>query len=259
MSGLASGQNYTVKWGRLLNLLTGMLTPNILWSPKTIFVASLSSSEPMYRLSYQSLSTLCFRLLTPESTTWLGRRGHSPHLRCEHGVQSPVAIAMFSTALSIPLSSGYTTIALRMTAIMSVVSKYRRFLQDTISLYPTSMFLQSGWWCRVSDSDDLHVWMWARILWRYFQGHSGILLENVFHEILTKVFIWCLTQVLWQLPGIFLSCCGGLDYSRKGAGSTYRWVDIYWTDTVLWSSLSTWHPNRFQSYRSLLLRGFWVW
>lgn len=46
-----------------------------------------------------------------------------------------VVIAMSSTTLSIPLSSVYTTIALRMTTIMSVVPNYQRFLQDTTSLY----------------------------------------------------------------------------------------------------------------------------
>ncbi|KAG1732694.1 OPT oligopeptide transporter protein-domain-containing protein [Suillus paluster] len=146
--GLGRGQNYAVKRGELLNLLSGMLTLGkvlcsdteyllmlllaahmvgdlktthlLRSSPKAVFVAQLFGAVVSIFVSaglYVVFSTAypCINDLnhttcafpTPDVQSWRA-----------------VAVAVSSSTLPIPPSSGYAAIALGLAAVLSVVAKY---------------------------------------------------------------------------------------------------------------------------------------
>jgi OPT family oligopeptide transporter len=135
--GLGRGQNYAVKRGELLNLLSGMLTLGaaeqagdmigdlkathlLRASPKAVFVAQLcgaivsifmaSGLYVVFSTAYPCINDLSYTTCafpTPDVQSWRA-----------------VAVAVSSSTLPIPPSSGYTAIALGLTAIISVVAKY---------------------------------------------------------------------------------------------------------------------------------------
>ncbi|KAG0707878.1 OPT oligopeptide transporter protein-domain-containing protein [Suillus ampliporus] len=135
--GLGKGQNYAVKRGELLNLLSGMLTLGsaeqaahmigdlktthlLRASPKAVFVAQLFGAVVSIFVSaglYVVFSTAypCINDLnhttcafpTPDVQSWRA-----------------VAVAVSSSTLPIPPTSGYAAIALGLAAVFSVVAKY---------------------------------------------------------------------------------------------------------------------------------------
>ncbi|KAF9239494.1 hypothetical protein BU15DRAFT_61998 [Melanogaster broomeanus] len=135
--GLGKGQNYAVKRGELLNLLSGMLTLGaaeqagdmigdlktthlLRASPRAVFVAQLFGAivsifmaaglYVVFSTAYPCINDLSYATCpfpTPDVQSWRA-----------------VAVAVSSSALPIPPSSGYTAIALGLVAVFSVVAKY---------------------------------------------------------------------------------------------------------------------------------------
>ncbi|KAG2151124.1 OPT oligopeptide transporter protein-domain-containing protein [Suillus bovinus] len=135
--GLGRGQNYAVKRGELLNLLSGMLTLGaaeqagdmigdlktthlLRASPKAVFVAQLCGAVVsifmaaglyvVFSTAYPCINDLSYATCSfpaPDVQSWRA-----------------VAVAVSSSTLPIPPSSGYTAIALGLAAVISVVAKY---------------------------------------------------------------------------------------------------------------------------------------
>ncbi|KAG1838579.1 OPT oligopeptide transporter protein-domain-containing protein [Suillus subalutaceus] len=130
--GLGRGQNYSVQRGELLNLLSGMLTlagdmigdlktTHLLRaSPRAVFVAQLCGAVVsifmaaglyvVFSTAYPCINDLSYLTCTfpaPDVQSWRA-----------------VAVAVSSTTLPIPPSSGYAAIALGLVAVISVVAKY---------------------------------------------------------------------------------------------------------------------------------------
>ncbi|KAF8841628.1 OPT superfamily oligopeptide transporter [Paxillus ammoniavirescens] len=135
--GLGKGQNYAVKRGELLNLLSGMLTLGaaeqagdmigdlktthlLRASPRAVFVAQLFGAivsifmsaglYVVFSTAYPCINDLSYTTCpfpTPDVQSWRA-----------------VAVAVSSSTLPIPPSSGFTAIALGLTAVLSVVAKY---------------------------------------------------------------------------------------------------------------------------------------
>ncbi|KAJ8592372.1 OPT superfamily oligopeptide transporter [Rhizopogon salebrosus TDB-379] len=135
--GLGRGQNYAVKQGELLNLLSGMLTLGaaqqaahmigdlktthlLRASPKAVFIAQLwgavvsifisAGLYVVFSTAYPCINDLSHTTCafpTPDVQSWRA-----------------VAVAVSSSTLPIPPSSGYTAIALGLAAVLSVVAKY---------------------------------------------------------------------------------------------------------------------------------------
>ncbi|KAG1800107.1 OPT oligopeptide transporter protein-domain-containing protein [Suillus subaureus] len=130
--GLGRGQNYAVKRGELLNLLSGMLTlagdmigdlktTHLLRaSPRAVFVAQLCGAVVsifmaaglyvVFSTAYPCINNLNYTTCAfpaPDVQSWRA-----------------VAVAVSSSTLPIPPSSGYAAIALGLVAIISVVVKY---------------------------------------------------------------------------------------------------------------------------------------
>ncbi|KAG2344576.1 OPT superfamily oligopeptide transporter [Suillus weaverae] len=130
--GLGRGQNYAIKRGELLNLLSGMLTlagdmigdlktTHLLRaSPKAVFVAQLcgavvsifmaSGLYVVFSTAYPCINDLSYTTCafpTPDVQSWRA-----------------VAVAVSSSTLPIPPSSGYAAIVLGLAAVISVVAKY---------------------------------------------------------------------------------------------------------------------------------------
>ncbi|KAG1732693.1 OPT oligopeptide transporter protein-domain-containing protein [Suillus paluster] len=135
--GLGKGQNYAIKRGELLNLLSGMLTLGaaeqagdmigdlktthlLRASPWAVFVAQLcgavvsifmaSGLYVVFSTAYPCINDLSYTTCafpTPDVQSWRA-----------------VAVAVSSSTLPIPSSSGYAAIALGLTAVLSVVAKY---------------------------------------------------------------------------------------------------------------------------------------
>ncbi|OJA20544.1 hypothetical protein AZE42_07076 [Rhizopogon vesiculosus] len=135
--GLGRGQNYSIKRGELLNLLSGMLTlgaaeqagdmigdlktTHLLGaSPWAVFVAQLCGAVVsifmaaglyvVFSTAYPCINDLSYTTCTfptPDVQSWRA-----------------VAVAVSSSTLPIPPSSGYTAIGLGLAAVLSVVAKY---------------------------------------------------------------------------------------------------------------------------------------
>ncbi|KAG1775683.1 OPT oligopeptide transporter protein-domain-containing protein [Suillus placidus] len=135
--GLGRGQNYAIKRGELLNLLSGMLTLGaaeqagdmigdlktthlLRASPKAVFVAQLcgavvsifmaSGLYVVFSTAYPCINDLSYTTCafpTPDVQSWRA-----------------VAVAVSSSTLPIPPSSGYAAIVLGLAAVISVVAKY---------------------------------------------------------------------------------------------------------------------------------------
>jgi uncharacterized oligopeptide transporter (OPT) family protein len=135
--GLGRGQNYSIKRGELLNLLSGMLTLGaaeqagdmigdlktthlLRASPRAVFVAQLcgavvsifmaSGLYVVFSTAYPCINNLNYTTCAfpaPDVQSWRA-----------------VSVAVSSSTLPIPPSSGYAAIALGLLAVISVVAKY---------------------------------------------------------------------------------------------------------------------------------------
>ncbi|KAG1821376.1 OPT oligopeptide transporter protein-domain-containing protein [Suillus variegatus] len=135
--GLGRGRNYSVQRGELLNLLSGMLTLGaaeqagdmigdlktthlLRASPKAVYVAQLCGAVVsifmaaglyvVFSTAYPCINDLSYTTCAfpaPDVQSWRA-----------------VAVAVSSSTLPIPPSSGYAAIALGLVAVISVVAKY---------------------------------------------------------------------------------------------------------------------------------------
>ncbi|KAG0709867.1 OPT oligopeptide transporter protein-domain-containing protein [Suillus ampliporus] len=233
--GLGRGQGYTVKRGELLNSLSGMLTlgkmPYIKQaghmlsdlktthllgsSPKAVFIAQLFGAVVSIFVSaglYVVFSTAypCINDLNYTTCAF-----PAPDVQAWRAV----AVAVSSSTLPIPPTSGYAAIALGLAAVFSVVAKYtvvppkyHDFIPNfnaigmgfvmNISTYPLAMFFGSTL-----------AFLWRRMFFNNYQMYcfavaAGFLAGEGIGGIVNAIFT--ITGISGATYGTSVGCPGGV-------------------------------------------------
>ncbi|KAG0694195.1 OPT oligopeptide transporter protein-domain-containing protein [Suillus ampliporus] len=227
--GLGRGQNYGVKRGELLNMLSGIMpyikqvlqnkdlkTTHLLRSsPKAVFVAQLFGAVVsifvsaglyvVFSTAYPCINDLSYTTCafpTPDVQAWRA-----------------VAVAVSSSTLPIPPTSGYAAIALGLAAVLSVVAKYtvvppkyHGFMPNfnaigmgfvmNISTYPLAMFFGSTL-----------AFFWRRMFFNNYQMYcfaiaAGFIAGEGLGGIVNAIFT--IAGISGATHGTNVGCPGGI-------------------------------------------------